>query len=61
MLHQIACSKEPPKVPDSLSCALRDLTLSCLNMDPELRPSAHELLQHCPGSGSTDMKRVRGP
>lgn len=60
LMYKIACSKEPPKVPESLSCVLRDLTLNCLNMDPELRPSAHELLQHCPGPGSTDVKRVRG-
>ena len=43
---QIACAAEPPAVPPSLSPALRDLALRCLELDPGLRPSARELLLH---------------
>jgi len=43
---QIACAHEPPEVPQSLSPALRDLALRCLELDPNLRPSARELLLH---------------
>ena len=45
-LFQIACANEPPTVPDTLSPALKDLTLRCLELDPDLRPSARELLLH---------------
>ena len=43
---QIACAHEPPSVPETLSPALKDLTLRCLELDPNLRPSARELLLH---------------
>ena len=46
LLAQIACAPGPPEVPSSLSPALRDLALRCLELDPGLRPSARELLLH---------------
>uniref|UniRef100_A0A1B6BZG6 Mitogen-activated protein kinase kinase kinase n=1 Tax=Clastoptera arizonana TaxID=38151 RepID=A0A1B6BZG6_9HEMI len=51
LIYKIACTNEPPKIPESLSNILQSIVLTCLNMDPELRPSAKELLQHCPGPG----------
>jgi len=46
LIFMIACSGSPPSVPPALSPALRDLTLRCLELEPNLRPSARELLLH---------------
>lgn len=46
LIFRIACASEPPAVPENLSPALRDLTRRCLELDPNLRPSARELLLH---------------
>eukprot|EP00092_Neocalanus_flemingeri_P005834 GFUD01006278.1.p1 GENE.GFUD01006278.1~~GFUD01006278.1.p1 ORF type:complete len:1424 (+),score=191.28 GFUD01006278.1:322-4593(+) len=46
LIFRIACAHEPPEVPQTLSPALRDLALRCLELDPNLRPSARELLLH---------------
>jgi len=46
LIFRIACAPGPPEVPSSLSPALRDLALRCLELDPGLRPSARELLLH---------------
>jgi len=46
LIFRIACAHEPPNVPETLSPALKDLTLRCLELDPNLRPSARELLLH---------------
>lgn len=46
LIFRIACAQGPPQVPDTLSPALRDLSLRCLELDPTLRPSARELLLH---------------
>jgi len=46
LIFRIACAHEPPSVPDSLSPALKDLALRCLELDPSMRPSARELLLH---------------
>jgi len=46
LIFRIACANEPPEVPQSLPPALRDLTLRCLELDPNHRPSARELLLH---------------
>jgi len=46
LIFRIACAHEPPEVPQSLSPAIRDLALRCLELDPNLRPSARELLLH---------------
>ena len=43
---QIACAHQPPAVPDTLSPALKDLALRCLELEPSMRPSARELLLH---------------
>ena len=43
---QIACAAGPPEVPPTVSPALRDLILRCLELDPAQRPSARELLLH---------------
>ena len=43
---QIACASGPPEVPGSLSPAVRDIALRCLELDPNNRPSARELLLH---------------
>lgn len=43
---QIACATGPPEVPGSLSPAVRDLALRCLELDPSHRPSARDLLLH---------------
>jgi serine/threonine protein kinase len=55
---QIASSKDPPSIPDKLSCAAKDLALQCLRIDSELRPTAKELLHHiCFGNWQTDGVR----
>jgi len=46
LIFRIACATGPPEVPCTLSPGLRDLTLRCLELDPNLRPSARELLLH---------------
>jgi len=46
LIFRIACAHTPPTVPDTLSPALRDLALRCLELDPAMRPSARELLLH---------------
>ena len=43
---QIACSNEPPSVPTHLSPGLQFLTSSCLQLTPEHRPQARDLLHH---------------
>jgi serine/threonine protein kinase len=45
-LVKIACTDRPPLVPGTLSPLLRAFTLSCLDLDPNARPSAKELLKH---------------
>jgi hypothetical protein len=53
-IFQIASSKDPPSIPDTLSWSLKDLALQCLHMNSELRPTAKELLRHgCFGNCQT--------
>ncbi|PSN44002.1 hypothetical protein C0J52_16489 [Blattella germanica] len=46
LVFKIASSQNPPSIPASLSETTKDLALQCLQMNPELRPTAKELLQH---------------
>jgi len=46
LIFRIACATGPPEVPGSLSPAVRDLALRCLELDPSHRPSARDLLLH---------------
>ncbi|KAL3538092.1 hypothetical protein ACH5RR_001458 [Cinchona calisaya] len=42
----IGTTKEHPPIPEYLSAEAKDFLLKCLQKEPELRPSAFELLQH---------------
>ncbi|XP_034231021.1 mitogen-activated protein kinase kinase kinase 1-like isoform X2 [Thrips palmi] len=52
LMYKIACSKDPPRMPDSLQGAARQLALDCLQVNSDLRPSAKMLLQTHPFSSS---------
>ena len=43
---QIACSQEPPVIPTHLCPGLQDLTARCLQLTPDSRPQARELVHH---------------
>ena len=43
---QIACSQEPPVIPSHLCPGLQDLTARCLQLIPDSRPQARELVHH---------------
>ncbi|KAL8162671.1 hypothetical protein V2J09_014160 [Rumex salicifolius] len=45
-LYHIGNAKSPPPIPDHLSATAKDFLLKCLQIEPSLRPSASELLQH---------------
>ncbi|XP_071697618.1 mitogen-activated protein kinase kinase kinase ANP1-like isoform X2 [Rutidosis leptorrhynchoides] len=45
-LFYIGTTKSHPPIPDQLSPEAQDLLLKCLHKEPELRPSASDLLQH---------------
>nr|GEU51728.1 mitogen-activated protein kinase kinase kinase NPK1-like [Tanacetum cinerariifolium] len=45
-LFYIGTTKSHPPIPDHLSPEAHDLLLKCLHKEPELRPSASDLLQH---------------
>ncbi len=45
---QIACSRGPPSLPSHLSPELSDFCLHCLELSPDQRPSAEDLLLHHP-------------
>ncbi|PWA81071.1 Protein kinase, ATP binding site-containing protein [Artemisia annua] len=45
-LFYIGTTKSHPPIPDHLSPEAQDLLLKCLHKEPELRPSASDLLQH---------------
>lgn len=45
-LFHIATSREPPALPQHLSPLAQDFLRLCMNPEPELRPSALELLKH---------------
>ncbi|KAL4556327.1 hypothetical protein LXL04_038975 [Taraxacum kok-saghyz] len=45
-LFYIGTTKSHPPIPDHLSPELQDLLLKCLHKEPEVRPSASDLLQH---------------
>lgn len=37
---------EPPEIPNTLSAEARDFVLKCLQVDPNDRPTAAQLLDH---------------
>ena len=41
---KIGLSEEIPKIPDGIDEGLKDIIMKCLNRDPEIRPTAEELL-----------------
>ena len=43
---QIGRSSESPPVPEHLSPALRELTAACLQLGPDRRPTAKQMLNH---------------
>lgn len=45
-LFYIGTTKSHPPIPEHLSFEAQDLLLKCLHKEPELRPSASDLLQH---------------
>ncbi|KVI11119.1 Protein kinase, ATP binding site-containing protein [Cynara cardunculus var. scolymus] len=45
-LFYIGTTKSHPPIPEHLSLEAQDLLLKCLHKEPELRPSASDLLQH---------------
>lgn len=45
LMYKIACSRDPPRMPESLRGVARQLALDCLQVQSELRPSAKMLLQ----------------
>uniref|UniRef100_A0A8C4QWJ8 Protein kinase domain-containing protein n=1 Tax=Eptatretus burgeri TaxID=7764 RepID=A0A8C4QWJ8_EPTBU len=46
LIFTIASTTTSPTVPISLSPGLRDVALRCLQLKPDERPTAHELLKH---------------
>ncbi|KAG2401418.1 Mitogen-activated protein [Vigna angularis] len=45
-LFYIGTTKSHPPIPDHLSAEAKDFLLKCFHKEPDLRPSASELLQH---------------
>ncbi|GMI64518.1 NPK1-related protein kinase 3 [Hibiscus trionum] len=45
-LFHIGTTKSHPPIPDHLSIEAKDFLLKCLQKEPELRPTASDLLQH---------------
>ncbi|KAK4266383.1 hypothetical protein QN277_027317 [Acacia crassicarpa] len=45
-LFHIGTTKSHPPIPDHLSAEAKDFLLKCLQKEPDLRPSASDLLQH---------------
>ncbi|OIW17500.1 hypothetical protein TanjilG_22612 [Lupinus angustifolius] len=45
-LFHIGTTKAHPPIPDHLSAGAKDFLIKCLEKEPDLRPSASELLQH---------------
>lgn len=45
-LYHIGNAKSPPPIPDHLSAAAKDFLLKCLQIEPNSRPSASDLLKH---------------
>ncbi|XP_049954859.1 mitogen-activated protein kinase kinase kinase 1-like [Schistocerca serialis cubense] len=46
LMYKIASSKEPPFIPHTLGMLLKNVAHKCLQIKPELRPTAKELLNH---------------
>jgi len=49
-------TREPPKISSRWSTGFRDFVSACLTVDPELRPSAEQLLNHPFLQGSSQCK-----
>jgi mitogen-activated protein kinase kinase kinase 1 len=46
LMYKIACSQEPPVIPTHLCPGLQELTARCLQLIPDSRPQARELVHH---------------
>ncbi|XP_076930452.1 mitogen-activated protein kinase kinase kinase ANP1-like [Bidens hawaiensis] len=60
-LFYIGTTKSHPPIPDQLSFEAQDLLLKCLHKEPELRPSASDLLQHPFVTGKSQQNSVGTP
>ncbi|KAI3676078.1 hypothetical protein L1987_85676 [Smallanthus sonchifolius] len=60
-LFYIGTTKSHPPIPDQLSFEAQDLLLKCLHKEPELRPSASDLLQHPFVTGKSQQKSLGTP
>lgn len=45
-LFHVATTKSHPQIPENLSVEAKDFLLKCLEKEPDLRPTASELLKH---------------
>ncbi|KAJ0870739.1 putative mitogen-activated protein kinase kinase kinase STE-STE11 family [Helianthus annuus] len=59
-LFYIGTTKSHPPIPDQLSFEAQDLLLKCLHKEPELRPSASDLLQHPFVTGKSQQHSLVG-
>lgn len=46
LMFHIANTTSPPPIPSQLSQPLRDFLLTCMERDPQIRPTAEQLLKH---------------
>ncbi|KAK1440498.1 hypothetical protein QVD17_06326 [Tagetes erecta] len=60
-IYYIGSTKSHPPIPEQLSFEAQDLLLKCLHKEPELRPSASDLLQHPFVTGKSQQNSIGTP